>query len=76
MLVLTRKRGEKILIGKDIEITLLEIKGDSAKLGIKAPKGIDIYREEIYKDVEKSNKLGTNPNVDIQKLAKLIIKKD
>lgn len=48
MLVLTRKAGESIVIGDNIEITVIETKGDQIKLGIKAPKDIDIHRKEIY----------------------------
>ena len=63
MLVLTRKEGESITIGDHIELTVLEVKGDQIKLGIKAPKEIDIHRKEIYEAIQKENKnaLG-NPN--------------
>ncbi|MBW1717893.1 MAG: carbon storage regulator CsrA, partial [Deltaproteobacteria bacterium] len=48
MLILTRKLGERITIGDDINITLLEIKGAQVKLGIEAPQRISIHRQEIY----------------------------
>ena len=47
MLALARKSNESIMLGNDIEITVLEIKGDQVKLGIKAPKSVPIYRKEI-----------------------------
>ena len=56
MLALTRKPQESIMIGNDIEIKILEIKGDQVKLGIEAPKSVPIYRKEIYIQIEESNK--------------------
>ena len=55
MLILTRKLGEKINIGDDITVTLLEIKGAQAKLGIDAPKSIGIHRNEIYEKIREEN---------------------
>jgi len=51
MLILTRKLGEKINIGDDITVTLVEIKGTQVKLGIEAPKTIEIHRQEIYERI-------------------------
>lgn len=56
MLALTRKQNESIVINDDIEITILEIKGDQVKLGICAPKSVPIYRKEIYVQIQESNK--------------------
>ncbi|MDW2876653.1 MULTISPECIES: carbon storage regulator CsrA [Bacillaceae] len=55
MLVLTRKTGEAIQIGDEIELTVLSIKGDQIKLGINAPKNIDIHRKEVYLDIKGEN---------------------
>jgi carbon storage regulator len=55
MLILTRKLGERITIGDDISVTLLEIKGSQVRLGIEAPKGISIYRQEIYERIRQQN---------------------
>lgn len=55
MLVLTRKKGESILIGDDIEVSILEIIGDSVKIGIKAPTEVGILRKELYVSVESMN---------------------
>jgi len=57
MLVLTRKLNESINIGRDIEIFVLEIKDDHVKIGIKAPKDVAIYRQEIYKSILEENEL-------------------
>ena len=51
MLTLTRKAGQKIRIGKDIEIVVREIRGRQVRLGISAPDGLDVYREELYQQI-------------------------
>jgi carbon storage regulator len=56
MLVLTRKKDESIMIGDSIEIKVLAIEGEQIKLGIIAPKHIDIYRKEIYIAIQEENK--------------------
>ncbi len=52
MLILTRKIGESLLIGDDVEITVLSIRGSQVKLGVKAPKEISVHREEIYQRIK------------------------
>ena len=54
MLILTRKMDEKLLIGDDITISVLEIRGNQVKIGVDAPKDIAIYREEIYQKVKEA----------------------
>jgi len=55
MLILTRKLGERIAVGDDIVITLLDIKGSQVKLGIEAPRHISIHRQEIYEKIRQEN---------------------
>ncbi|WP_423408245.1 carbon storage regulator CsrA [Heyndrickxia sp. MSNUG] len=55
MLVLTRKNGETIKIGDDIEITIVSSKNDQVKIGIKAPKNIEILRKELYEQIQEEN---------------------
>jgi carbon storage regulator len=55
MLILTRKLGERITIGDDIVISLIEIKGSQVKLGIEAPKSVSIHRQEIYERIKAEN---------------------
>lgn len=62
MLILTRKLGERITIGDDITITLLEIKGNQAKLGIEAPINIAIHRQEIYEKIRAENLRSSDVN--------------
>jgi carbon storage regulator len=55
MLVLARKTGEAIQIGEDIEISIVSVKGDQVKLGINAPKNVEIHRKEIYLTIQEEN---------------------
>ncbi|CAL4322420.1 carbon storage regulator CsrA [Buchnera aphidicola] len=55
MLILTRRVGETLIIGNEITITVLEIKGNQVRIGINAPKRISIYREEIYQKIQNEN---------------------
>lgn len=55
MLALSRKKDEAIIINNDIEITVIEIKGDQVKLGISAPKSVPIYRKEVYMQIQEAN---------------------
>ncbi len=55
MLILSRKPNESLMIGDNIEVVVLEVKGDQVKLGIKAPKRISVYRKEIYENIQREN---------------------
>ncbi|WP_282141023.1 carbon storage regulator CsrA [Cytobacillus oceanisediminis] len=59
MLVLTRRLKESIMIGDDIEISILSIEGDQVKIGISAPKNVDIHRKEIYLSIQQENSSAT-----------------
>ena len=54
MLILTRKVGESLLIGDDVSITVLNVRGNQVKIGVKAPKTVSVHREEIYKRIQKA----------------------
>ncbi len=56
MLALSRKTNESIMIGNDVEISILEIKGDQVKIGIKAPKAVPVFRKEIFVQIQEENK--------------------
>lgn len=71
MLALSRKQGEAIMIGNDIEITILEVKGDQIKIGISAPKSVPVYRKEIYAQIQEANR-ETVTTLDIESLKKLL----
>jgi carbon storage regulator len=61
MLTLTRKAGQKIRIGDDIEIVVREIRGRQVRIGISAPNGLPVYREELYQQIAADNEAGDDP---------------
>ena len=56
MLVLSRKRDESIMIGDDVEIIIVEVRGDKVRLGINAPREISVHRKEVYNAIQKEKK--------------------
>lgn len=60
MLALSRKKGEALVINNNVEITVLEIKGEQVKLGINAPKEVPVYRKEVYIQIQDANKEAVN----------------
>ncbi|MBU25294.1 MAG: carbon storage regulator [Gammaproteobacteria bacterium] len=65
MLVLTRKIGEKIIIGDDISLTILGLFGNHVRLGINAPKAVDIHREEVYVKIQNDNQDPSIQNIAV-----------
>lgn len=61
MLVLSRKKGQSIVVNDDIEIILVDVQKDSVRIGINAPKDISIYRSEIYEEIKKENQIASTP---------------
>lgn len=72
MLALARKLNESIMIGSDVEVTLLEIKGDQVKIGISAPKSVPIYRKEIYLQIQEANKEAASQEVNMESIKNLL----
>jgi len=64
MLKLTRRPGERVVIGEDVFVTVLEISGQTARLGIEAPEGVSIYREEIWVSVKEENRAAASASAD------------
>ena len=60
MLALSRKKNEALFVNNNIEITVLEIKGEQVKLGISAPKEVPIYRKEVYAQIQEANSESVN----------------
>ena len=56
MLALSRKKGESIILNNDIELTILEVKGDQVKIGVNAPKSVPVYRKEVYLQIQQENR--------------------
>lgn len=60
MLALSRKKNEAIIVNNNIEITILEVKGDQVKIGVSAPKEVPIYRKEVYAQIQEANQEAAN----------------
>jgi carbon storage regulator len=71
VLILTRKAGQKIRIGDDIEISILDIKGKQVRIGINAPDGLPVHREEIFQRILQANIKAAESSADIDILDKL-----
>ena len=74
MLVLSRQRDETIMIGDDVEITVVDIRGDKVRLGITAPRSIQVHRKEVYEAIRRENKraAGLTPSDMSDVVAKLV----
>jgi carbon storage regulator len=70
MLVLSRKRDESIIIGDEIEITVVDIRGEQIKIGVTAPKNVSIHRKEVYDAIQEENKAASRSN--LQNLSGLV----
>src|SRR4051794_23821283 len=72
VLVLTRRANQSIMIGHEIVVTVLEVRGDQVRLGIKAPRSIDVHREEIFEQLQQANRDAAQaPKQPIESLAGL-----
>ena len=67
MLVISRRKGESLMIGEDVEITVVKLDDGSVKLAINAPKNITILRSELYNAIKEENKSATNLSFDVLK---------
>lgn len=63
MLILTRKLNQKLIINDDIEVVILETYKNAVKIGIKAPNNVQVFREEIYKEIKKANEMSHNADI-------------
>ncbi len=68
MLVLTRKKNQSIIVGDDVEIVVVDIKGDQIKLGVNAPKSIAVHRKEVYEEIQKENQLAASAKVKMTQI--------
>jgi carbon storage regulator len=73
MLVLTRRAGESVMIGDDIVITVLEARGDVIRLGIQAPRDVQVHREEVWRELQAANREAASPTEDaVRAVAKML----
>lgn len=78
MLVLARRLNQSFMVGDNIEIVIVEIRGDQVKIGIKAPKDVSIYRKEVYEEIQKENLAAGRQKIEkdtLKDLGKFIPKK-
>ena len=70
MLALSRKKGDSLIINNNVEVTILEVKGEQVKIGITAPKQVPVYRKEVYTQIQEANKeaMATATPEDLKKL--------
>ena len=64
MLIITRRPGERIMIGNDITVEVMEVAGNTARIGIDAPRSLPVYREELWAAVKKENEAAAGANLD------------
>jgi carbon storage regulator len=69
VLVLTRRANQSIMIGHDIVVTVLEVRGDQVRIGIRAPRSVDVHREEVFASLEQSNKAAAKSSRDLDSLS-------
>jgi carbon storage regulator len=65
MLVLSRRVGESIVIGDEITVTVLEVRGDVVRVGVGAPRHVAVHREELWRELAESNKAAASPSEDV-----------
>lgn len=68
MLVLTRRLNQSIKIGDDIEITVIEVRGDQVRLGVAAPKNVSVHRKEVYLQIQQENRASALSSTDVPNL--------
>lgn len=68
MLILSRKTDEKIVIGDDITITIIEVRGEQVRIGINAPKTVKVFREEVFDAIKDENKAAAQSKVELSKV--------
>ncbi len=71
MLVLTRKENESIVIGNNIEIKIIKTENGKVKIGIEAPKNVEINRKEVYEKIQNENKEAINKVIDLNKIKEI-----
>ena len=75
MLVLTRRAGQSIVIGHDITVTVLDVRGDQVRLGINAPRTVDVHREEVFLELQRANRsAAARPSGALDSLSSLVRK--
>lgn len=75
MLILSRKLDEKIKIGEEITLTIIEIRGDQVKIGIDAPQNVKVFRQEIFNAIQSQNLAAADSTTNLSDIGKLLMEK-
>ena len=62
MLILTRRVGENVIVGDDIVISVLEVRGDAVRIGVQAPRSVSVHREEVWLELQRANEKAASPD--------------
>ncbi|MCD1654880.1 carbon storage regulator CsrA [Treponema zuelzerae] len=73
MLILSRKINEKIMIGDDISVTIIEIRGDQVKIGVEAPKSVKVFRHEVFEAIKSENQAAAVSQPDLSGLSGILL---
>ncbi len=77
MLVLTRRSSQSIVIGTDIVVTVLEVRGDQVRIGVSAPRDVDVHREEVFLELQETNRAAASPSAEaVEALGQLLPQPD
>ena len=72
MLILSRKTHESIMIGDQIEVSVVDIKGDQVKLGIQAPRNVKVFRQEVYRAIQLENRAAAQTGTDLPRIESML----
>jgi carbon storage regulator len=64
VLILTRRVGESIVVGDDVTVTVFEVRGDAVRIGIDAPRSVQVHRQEVYEELQRANEQAVSPSDD------------
>ncbi len=75
MLILSRKVNEKIMIGEDVSVTIIEIRGDQVKIGVEAPKSVKVFRQEVFEAIQNENRAAAAASPNLEGLSDIVLGK-
>lgn len=75
MLILSRKINEKIMIGDEVSVTIIEIRGDQVKIGIEAPKSVKVFRQEVFEAIKNENRAAATSAPNLEGLSGIVLPK-
>ncbi len=73
MLILSRNINEKIMIGDEISVTIIEIRGDQVKIGVEAPKSVKVFRQEVFEAIQNENRAAATSQLNLEGLSGIVL---